>query len=50
MTRRQRCHTPDDAYAAGWADGRDDPPLTDEQVSRLVALHAPYLRPRRTAA
>lgn len=39
------CLTPDDAFAAGWADGADDAPLTPDEITRLVALHGPYLRP-----
>jgi hypothetical protein len=39
------CLTPDDAFAAGWDDGASDPPLTADEITRLVALHAPHLRP-----
>lgn len=28
----------------------NDPPLTDEQITRLVALHSPYLRPKDAVA
>ncbi|MDX3109564.1 hypothetical protein [Nonomuraea angiospora] len=47
---RRICRTPADAFAAGWADGADDPPLTDEQRTRLAALLAPYIRPAQEAA
>lgn len=44
------CRTPQEAFAAGWDDGANDPPLTDEQITRLVALHSPYLRPKDAVA
>lgn len=34
--------TPDDAYAAGWADGAADPPLDAASAARLAALLAPH--------
>lgn len=39
------CRTPEDAYRAGWADGRSAPPLTPAQRSRIAALLAPYVAP-----
>lgn len=39
------CRTPDEAFAAGWADGADDAPLTPAEITQMVALHARYLRP-----
>jgi hypothetical protein len=44
------CRTPAEAFAAGWEDGADDPPLTEEQRTRLAALLAPYVRPTQQAA
>lgn len=44
------CRTPDDAFAAGWHDGADDPPMTPEQRTRIAALLAPYVRPAAEAA
>ncbi|WP_158578434.1 hypothetical protein [Spongiactinospora rosea] len=44
------CRTPAEAYAAGWEDGAHDPPLTDEQRTRVAALLAPYIRPAANAA
>jgi len=39
------CRTVDECFAAGWADGADDEPLTQQETERLAALHSPYLRP-----
>jgi hypothetical protein len=39
------CRTAAECFAAGWADGADDAPLTQTEIERLTALHAPYLRP-----
>lgn len=40
------CRTPEEAFARGWEDGADDPPLTKRQIARLSVLLAPFLRPR----
>ena len=37
------CRTADEAFAAGWEDGADDAPLTQEEIEHLSVLHAPYL-------
>lgn len=37
------CRSAEEAYAAGWEDGADDAPLTQQEIERLVALHSPYL-------
>lgn len=37
-----------DAFAAGWADGATDRPLTPGEVAQLVGLHTRYLLPRAT--
>lgn len=44
------CRTADDAFTAGWDDGADDAPLTDDEITRLVALHGPHLRAERKAS
>jgi hypothetical protein len=44
------CRTAEEAYAAGWEDGADDAPLSQEETERLVALHSPYLTPRAEAS
>lgn len=44
------CRTPEDAFAAGWDDGANDPPLTDRQRTHLAALLAPHIRPAAKAA
>ena len=38
------CRTPAECFAAGWKDGEDDRPLTQQELERLTALHAPFLR------
>ena len=45
-----RLHTPEECFAAGWDDGADDPPLTQQEIERLVALHGPHLRPEAKAS
>lgn len=35
--------TADHAFAAGWADGEHDAPMTPAETARMVALHARYL-------
>lgn len=47
---RRICRTPEDAFAAGWHDGADDPPLTPEQRTRIAALLALHVRPAAEAA
>lgn len=44
------CHTAEEIFEAGWNDGADDKPLTQQEIERLVALHGPYLRPRAEAS
>jgi hypothetical protein len=44
------CRTTEEAYAAGWDDGADDAPLTQQEIERLVALHSPYLTPQAEAS
>lgn len=44
------CRTPEECFAAGWEDGADDAPLTQQEIERLVALHAPYLTPQAEAS
>jgi hypothetical protein len=41
---RRLCRTPEEAFAAGWEDGANDPPLTDAQIAKLAVLLRPYLR------
>jgi hypothetical protein len=48
--RQEICTTPQQAFEAGWRDGEHDPPLTEEQCTRLAALLAPYIRPAQQAA
>lgn len=38
------CHTPDEIWAAGLADAKSDPPLSQAQIDRIAALWRPYLR------
>lgn len=38
------CRTPEECCAAGWEDGADDAPLTQQEIDRLAVLHSPYLR------
>lgn len=35
--------TAEECFAAGWQDGADDAPLTQQEIERLAALHSPYL-------
>lgn len=44
------CRTPEECLAAGWDDGADDAPLTQQEIERLAALHSPYLRPEAEAS
>lgn len=37
------CKTPDEAFAAGYAAGRDDAPLTQQQADLVHALLRPSL-------
>jgi len=37
------CRTVDECFAAGWEDGADDEPLTQQETERLAALHSPHL-------
>ena len=41
---RRLCRTPEESFQAGWDDGADEPPLTNEQILRLAALLGPYIR------
>lgn len=50
MTAERLCRTPEDAFAAGWDDGADDAPLSQQEIERLVALHSPYLTPAAEAS
>lgn len=45
MSTQRICRTPDEAFAAGWADGADDKPLTPAEIAQMVQLHARHLRP-----
>jgi hypothetical protein len=38
------CRTPADALAAGLADGKDDPPLSQDKADLVAAILAPYKR------
>lgn len=42
--RRRVCRTPEESYAAGLARGQQMPPLTAEQINRLVILLAPHVQ------
>lgn len=42
--------TVDDCLAAGWEDGAEDAPLTQDEIERLAALHSPYLTPTAEAS
>lgn len=44
------CRTADEAFAAGWADGETDKPMTREEIEQLATLHAPYLTPQAEAS
>jgi hypothetical protein len=44
------CRTAEEAFRAGWEDGADDAPLTQQEIERLVALHSPYLTPQAEAS
>lgn len=46
MSTQRICRTPDEAFAAGWADGADDKPLTPAEITQMVQLHARHLRTR----
>lgn len=37
------CRTPEECYSAGWEDGADDKPLTQEEIEHLTVLHGPHL-------
>jgi hypothetical protein len=37
------CRTPEEAYAAGWEDGAEDAPLTQQEIEYLAVLHGPHL-------
>lgn len=37
------CRTVDEAFAAGWADAKDDRPLSPAEITRAAALLRPYL-------
>lgn len=50
VATRRICRTAEDAFMAGWQDGADDPPLTEEQRTRIAALLAPHIRPAAAAA
>jgi hypothetical protein len=43
-------HTEAEIFAAGWEDGADDAPLTQQEIERLAALHSPYLTPEAKAS
>lgn len=38
-----RLRTAAECFAAGWEDGDDDAPLTQQEIERLVALHSSHL-------
>lgn len=44
------CRTPEECLAAGWDDGSDDKPLTQQEIERLAVLHGPYLTPKAEAS
>lgn len=50
MNERRLLRTTDECFQRGWEDGADDKPLTQQEIERLVALHAPYLRPQAEAS
>lgn len=35
--------TAEDCLRAGWDDGADDRPLSQQEIERLAVLHSPYL-------
>lgn len=39
------CRTAEEAFHAGWQDGEQDPPLTEQQILRLAALLGRHIRP-----
>ena len=45
-----RLRTAEEIFQAGWDEGADDPPLTQQEIERLVALHGPHLRPEAKAS
>lgn len=42
--------TAEECFRAGWDDGADDRPLSQQEIERLATLHAPYLRPEAEAS
>lgn len=38
------CRTPQECFQAGWEDGKNDPPLTPSQRTRIAALLGPSIR------
>jgi len=45
-----RLQTAEECFAAGWEDGGQDAPMTQQEIERLVALHSPYLTPEAEAS
>jgi hypothetical protein len=37
------CRSADEAFAAGYRDAQDDPPLTQAQADRVAVILAPYM-------
>ncbi|MGH3095123.1 MAG: hypothetical protein ACRDMV_03885 [Streptosporangiales bacterium] len=44
------CRTNEECFNAGWADGEDDEPMTQQEIERMLALHGRYLRPEEVAS
>jgi len=42
--------TAEECFQAGWEDGADDKPLTQEEIESLAVLHGPYLAPKAEAS
>jgi len=42
--------TTEECIQAGWDDGADDRPLSQQEIERLAALHGPYLTPQAEAS
>lgn len=36
--------TPEEAFQAGWDRGANDPPLSQDQLEHMIALHGPGIR------
>jgi hypothetical protein len=42
--RPRMVRTPEEAFWAGWEDGKNDRPLSPEEIRKIAALWRPYFR------